>query len=51
MNITIGNKKQKAIELMQKLDIYRPYIKGFKDKTNVCFMNALAVTGLIKSLN
>ena len=37
MNITIENKKQKAIELMQKLDIYKPYIKGFKDKTNVCF--------------
>lgn len=29
MNITIENKKQKAIELMQKLDIYKPYIKGF----------------------
>ena len=37
MNITIENKKQKAIELMQKLDIYKPYIKGFKDKTDVCF--------------
>ena len=37
MNITIENKKQKAIELMQKLDIYKPYIKGFKEKTDVCF--------------
>ena len=26
MNITIENKKQKAIELMNKLDIYKPYI-------------------------
>ena len=37
MNITIENKKQKAIELMNKLDIYKPYIKGFKDKNSVCF--------------
>ena len=26
MNITNENKKQKAIELMNKLDIYKPYI-------------------------
>ena len=37
MNITIKNKKQKAIELMNRLDIYKPYIKGFKDKNSVCF--------------
>ena len=37
MNITIENKKQKAIELMNKLDIYKPFIKGFKDKNSVCF--------------
>ena len=37
MKITIENKKQKAIELMNKLDIYKPYIKGFKDKNSVCF--------------
>ena len=35
MNITIENKKQKAIELMNKLDIYKPYIKGFKDKKHM----------------
>lgn len=29
MNITIENKKQKAIELMNKLDIYKPYIIKF----------------------
>ena len=29
MNITTENKKQKAIELMGKLDIYKPYIKEF----------------------
>ena len=37
MNITIENKKQKAVELMNRLDIYKPYIKGFKDKNSVCF--------------
>lgn len=26
------NQKEKAIEYMQKLDIYKPYIKAFKDK-------------------
>ena len=41
MNITIENKKQKAIELMNKLDIYKPYIKGFKDKNSVCFYENL----------
>ena len=30
MNITIEEKKQKALELMKKLDIYKPYIKGFE---------------------
>lgn len=30
-------KKDKALELMKKLDIYKPYIKGFKDNDYVCF--------------
>ncbi|MGN0761727.1 MAG: hypothetical protein ACI4MV_07300 [Christensenellales bacterium] len=37
MNITIAQKKQKAIELMNKLDIYKPYIKGFRENNKVCF--------------
>lgn len=37
MNITMENKKQKAIELMNKLDIYKPYIKGFKEHNQICF--------------
>ena len=38
MNITIEEKKQKALELMKKLDIYKPYIKGFeKDKQCLLF--------------
>lgn len=30
-------KKDKAIELMKQLDIYQPYIDGFKNEDNVCF--------------
>lgn len=37
MNITIENKKAKAIEFMKKLDIYKPYIKGFEQDNTVCF--------------
>ena len=37
MNITIENKKQKAIELMQQLNIYKPYIRGFEKDNKVCF--------------
>ena len=37
MNITMENKKQKAIELMNKLDIYKPYIKGFRENNQICF--------------
>lgn len=34
MNITLESKRQKAIELIKKLDIYKPYIKDFeKDNT------------------
>lgn len=37
MYITREIKKQKAIELMQKLDIYKPYIQGFKTNNAICF--------------
>ena len=37
MNITNEIKKQKAIELMQQLDIYKPYIRGFEADNKVCF--------------
>lgn len=29
--------KEKAIELLKKMDIYKPYIKGFEEKDSVCF--------------
>ena len=37
MNIESEIKKQKAIENLEKLDIYEPYIKGFKDEDNICY--------------
>lgn len=35
-------KKDKAIELMKQLDIYKPYIDGFKDEDKVCFYEMFA---------
>lgn len=37
MNITKEIKKQKAIEFMKKLDIYKPYIQGFEKEDNICY--------------
>lgn len=37
MNVTRENKKAKAIEVMKKLDIFKPYIKGFRENDKVCF--------------
>ncbi|MBE5755470.1 MAG: hypothetical protein E7341_02160 [Clostridiales bacterium] len=37
MNIERETKKQKAIENLKKLDIYKPYIKGFKNEDNICY--------------
>lgn len=37
MNTRKIERKEKAIELMKKLDIYKPYIKGFKENDEVCF--------------
>ena len=30
-------KKEKAIQLLKEMDIYKPYINGFKEKGTVCF--------------
>ena len=30
-------RKNKAIELLKKLDIYKPYIEGFEKENKVCF--------------
>lgn len=37
MNTTLEERKEKAIILMKKLDIYSPYINGFKKSNKVCF--------------
>lgn len=37
MNTTIEERKEKAIEIMTKLDIYEPYIEGFKENNLICF--------------
>lgn len=34
---TLQEKKDKAIEIMHTLDIYKPYIQGFKQADKVCF--------------
>ena len=35
MNTTIEKRKIKALEIMKKLDIYKPYIKGFEKENEV----------------
>ena len=37
MKITNEIKKQKAIEFMQQLNIYKPYIRGYEKDNKVCF--------------
>ncbi len=32
-----ATKKEKAIELLKELDIYKPYIQGFRERDQVCF--------------
>ena len=42
MKITKKQRKQKAIELMKKLDIYEPYIESFEKQDLVCFFERFA---------
>ena len=37
MNDKNNAKKEKAIELLKEMDIYAPYIKGFRESDKVCF--------------
>lgn len=37
MKTTFEQRKEKAIELMEQLGIYKPYIEGFKENNQVCF--------------
>lgn len=40
--MTHEERKIKAIELLKKLDIYEPYIKGFEEDNQVCFFEYFA---------
>ena len=42
MNTTKEQRKEKAIELMTQLGIYKPYIKDFKEQDTVCFYENFA---------
>ena len=35
-------RKIKAVELMEQLGIYKPYVKDFKDNNTVCFFENFA---------
>ena len=37
MTLDITKQKEKAIQLMKQLDIYKPYIQGFRENGMVCF--------------
>jgi len=37
MNTTKQERKTKALEILNKLDIYKPYINGFKTADDVCY--------------
>ena len=39
---TKEQQKAKAIEMLKKLDIYKPYIKGFEEEGRVCFYERYA---------
>ena len=40
--LTREEMKEKALEIMEELDIYKPYIEEFKDKNDVCFFERYA---------
>ena len=42
MATTKLERKNKAIEIMTKMDIYKPYIKGFQENDHVCFFEYYA---------
>lgn len=39
---TFEERKVKAIEIMKRMDIYHPYIKGFEKDNTVCFFENYA---------
>ena len=51
MNTLRKQQKELAIELMNKLDIYKPYIKAFKDNNTITLYENMAVITLKKLMN
>ena len=39
---TIDERKEQAIKLMKRLNIFEAYIKGFKEENNVCYFERYA---------
>ncbi len=37
MNVTIEQKKTKALDILKTMNIFKPYIDGFKENDQVCF--------------
>ena len=42
MNTTLQERKEQAIKCLKELDIYKPYIKGFKQDNQVCYFEHFA---------
>lgn len=42
MNTTIEQRKEKALEIMKQLDIFKPYRDGFKNNNDVCYFERYA---------
>ena len=42
LNTTKDGRKEKALEIMQQLEIYKPYIKGFENNDEVCYFERYA---------
>lgn len=42
MNTSKQERKQQALEMMKELDIYEPYIEGFKKADDICYFENYA---------
>lgn len=51
MNTTRQQKKEKALEIMKTMDIYKPYIKGFKDDDCLFIRKLRWILGIPRTRN
>ena len=42
MNTSFEERKEKSVEIMKQLDIYKPYIEGFKQNNEICYFENFA---------